>query len=144
MFLWYFAIAVAVFCAGELLHQHVLKPLLGDRIMRKLHRVHRMADALRDAFVERGEHVIRVRMRWWWAPWAYAIVETDMRSVLVPNEALRRIEMVVAARIELEQRHAGEPPPPPFYPCGCSRLKVDAGRCDLYAPGGKPRPEREP
>ncbi len=29
---------------------------------------------------------------------------------------------------------------PVLYPCGCSHLKVDAGMCDAYAPGGAERP----
>jgi hypothetical protein len=31
--------------------------------------------------------------------------------------------------------------PPAFFPCGCSRLKVEAGKCDSYGPDGQPRPE---
>lgn len=33
---------------------------------------------------------------------------------------------------------------PAIYPCGCSHHKVDAGLCDLYAPGGGERSEAEP
>lgn len=28
---------------------------------------------------------------------------------------------------------------PPFYSCGCSHLKVEAGLCDVFGPDGKER-----
>lgn len=31
------------------------------------------------------------------------------------------------------------PARPEFYACGCSRMKVDADRCDVFLPGGEPR-----
>ena len=34
-----------------------------------------------------------------------------------------------------------DPEAPRIFGCGCSALKVKAGRCDVYGPDGKPRTE---
>ncbi len=39
------------------------------------------------------------------------------------------------------RRRSDRPTPdlPAIFECGCSRLKVAAGRCDIYGPDGRPR-----
>lgn len=55
----------------------------------------------------------------------------------IEQRAARHIEKALQvgltprAWLERRRRHV-------FFPCGCSRLKVDAGMCDLYAPGESP------
>jgi hypothetical protein len=60
-------------------------------------------------------------------------------SVMASKDVVKSAALHVMTLERLAQLSGGEAPKrPQLYPCGCSRHKVDLGRCDSYEPGEWP------